>query len=73
MSYATKTGGAAESALISLRNWPTRVPDGPSKIPSYPEAKTPSSHPSVHLGLRIQKKIIHFDQIIAGFHQRRWS
>ena len=35
--------------------------------------KKPSSHGSIRLSLRIQKKIIHFDQIIAGFRQRRWS
>ena len=89
MSHATKTAGAAESVLISIRNWPAKVPDQQTMIPSYPEAKTlssphsvhldlrnsktGSSPPSTHMSLRIQKKIIHYDQIIAGFHQRRWS
>jgi len=65
MSAAMGDAGPAESVLVSFRDWPSRVPD--------PHSKMPSSHRSIHLGLRIQKKIIHFDQIISGFHQRRWS
>ena len=41
------------------------MPGGPSK--------NRSSHPSTHMSLRIQKKIAQFDQIIAGFRQRRWA
>jgi len=65
MSAATKTAGPAESVLVSSRDWPSRVPD--------PQSETPSSPHSVHLDLKIQKKIAQFDQTIAGFHQRRWS
>lgn len=65
MSHATKAAGSAWNVIVSLSDWPSRVPDRLSK--------TSSSHRSTHMSLKIQKKIIHFDQMIAGLRQRRWS
>jgi hypothetical protein len=61
------TGKAADvrNVLDRLRSWPDHLSDRP--------AKTPSSRPSTHIGLRIWKKIEQFDRKIAKFPQRKWS
>jgi len=73
MSHATKTAGLAESVLVSLNVGPAQIPDRLTKTGPSPEVMTSSSHPSTHMSLRILKKIAQFDQMIAGFRQRRWS
>ncbi|MDD1687846.1 hypothetical protein [Methanoregula sp.] len=65
MSGMTGNPETPGSIFVAPGNWQERL--------SGRLSKTPSSHGSTHLSLRIQKKIVHFDQIIAGFRQRRWS
>ena len=65
MNAVHGTGLRVGNALSAIRTWPDRL--------AGLQSKTPSSHRSIHPGLRIQKKIAQFDRTIAMFRQRRWS
>ena len=65
MNAVHGTGIRMGNVLSAIGTWPDRL--------SGRQSKTPSSHRSTHLGLRIQKKIAQFDRTIAAFRQRRWS